>query len=319
VSDAPTGAMGRTSASPRSATRFADVRELVGNTPHLRVRCAEQPGLELYVKLEGHNPTGSIKDRAGVQLIADRLEAGELRPGMTLLDASSGNMGCAIAYFGRLAGYAATVVSSSKLTADKRGFMRYFGAAVEQVGDFTIEGNRRCREMAAAEPGRYCFLDQLHASGNPRAHYLTTGPEILAAFPDLAMLVGSLGSGGSLLGTAQFLKERRPGLLVVAVEAASGTRLPGTGAFDDGDYVTPFIRQGYERGTFDERRKVEYGRAAARALELRDQGIFAGLQTGGVYEAAVTAAGDHGVRGEVVILSGDTGWKNMEKLLALES
>ncbi|HEV3459257.1 MAG TPA: pyridoxal-phosphate dependent enzyme [Thermoanaerobaculia bacterium] len=304
-------------AGPRSARRFADVHEMVGNTPHLRVRCAEHAAAEFFFKLESHNPTGSIKDRTCVRLIADRLRAGDLRPGMTLLDASSGNMGCAIAYFGRLAGYPATVVSSSKLTADKLGFMQYFGGAVEQVGDFTIEGNHRCREMAAADPGRYCFLDQLHSWGNPQAHYQTTGPEILAAFPDLALLVGSLGSGGSLLGTARFLKERKPGLQVVAVEAAPGTRLPGTGAFDDGDYVTPFIREGYERGTFDHRRKIEYEQAAARTLELRDQGLFAGLQTGGVYQAAVAAARELGVRGEVVILSGDTGWKNMQKLMAI--
>ena len=90
-----------------------------------------------------------------MRLIQDSLESGRLRPGMTLLDASSGNMGCAIAYFGRLAGYPAKIYSSSKLTDDKRGFMLYFGAAVEQVGDFTIEGNQVCRQIAAGEPDRY--------------------------------------------------------------------------------------------------------------------------------------------------------------------
>lgn len=297
--------------------RFADVQALVGNTPHLEIPCGERTGCDFYFKLEGYNPTGSIKDRACVRLLQDRLEAGDLRSGMTVLDASSGNMGCAIAFFGRLAGYPTRVVSSSKLTADKRGFMEYYGASVEQIGDFTIEGNRRCREIAAAEPDRFCFLDQLHSWGNPRAHYETTGPEILRSFPDLALLVGSLGSGGSLLGTAQFLKEQRPGLQVVAVEAAPGTRLPGTGAFDDGDYVTPFIAQGYKQGIFGHRRKIDYQSAAARTLELRDRGLFAGLQTGGVFAAAVDSARELGLEGEVVILSGDSGWKNMEKLLAL--
>ncbi|MBW8874475.1 MAG: pyridoxal-phosphate dependent enzyme [Acidobacteria bacterium] len=294
--------------------RYEDILALVGNTPHLRVRCGEPSAAFLYIKLEGYNPTGSIKDRAGVRLIQDSLKSGRLRPGMTLLDASSGNMGCAIAYFGRLAGYPAKIYSSSKLTDDKRGFMLYFGAAVEQVGDFTIEGNQVCRQIAAGEPDRYCFLDQLHSWANPRAHYETTGPEILAEFPDVAMLVGSLGSGGSLFGTAQFLKEKRPGTIVVAVQAAPGTRLPGTGAFDDGDYVTPFIQRGYDEKIFDHRIKIDEKSAVARTRELRDQGIFTGLQTGGVCHAAVACAHDLGIQGEVVALSGDSGWKNMAKL-----
>jgi [CysO sulfur-carrier protein]-thiocarboxylate-dependent cysteine synthase len=294
--------------------KYQDVFALVGRTPHVRLRCGEPEKASVYLKLEGYNPTGSIKDRAGNRMIQDSLENGRLRPGMTLLDASSGNMGCAIAYFGRLLGYSTRVVSSSKLTEDKRGFMRYFGAEVEKVGDFTIEGNLLCRKMADEEPDRYCFLDQLHSWVNPGAHYETTGPEILAEFPHVAMLVGSLGSGGSLFGTAQFLKERRPDVTVVAVQAAPGTRLPGTGAFDDGDYVTPFIRRGYEEQIFDHQVKVDYESAAAKTRELRDQGIFAGLQTGGVCHAAVACIHDLGTQGDVVVLSGDSGWKNMEKL-----
>lgn len=287
---------------------------LVGGTPHVRVRCGELEDTAVHVKLESYNPTGSIKDRAGVRLVVEAERSGRLLPGMTLLDASSGNMGCAIAYFGRLLGFPARVIASSKLTDDKLRFMRYFGAEVELVGDFTIEGNRHCRRLAEAEPGRYCFLDQLHSSTNPQAHYESTGPEILADFPEVALLVGSLGSGGSLLGTARFLKERRPGLRVVAVEAAAGTRLPGTGSFDEGDYVTPFIRSGYDEGTFDEVEKIDHDAAVAMTKRLREQGIFAGLQTGGVCHAAATAASRLGIRGDVVVLSGDSGWKNMDKL-----
>lgn len=294
--------------------RYENAFALVGNTPNLQVHPSGRSAASFWVKLEGYNPTGSIKDRAGVQLVQDSLKSGRLQPGMTLLDASSGNMGCAIAYFGRLAGYPAKIYSSSKLTDDKRGFMLYFGAEVVQVGDFTIEGNLVCRQLAANEPDRYCFLDQLHSWINPEAHVKTTGPEILTAFPDIAMLVGSLGSGGSLFGTAQFLKEKKPGLTVVAVESVAGTRLPGTGSFDDGDYVTPFIRRGYEEKIFDHRIKIDYESAVARTRELRDQGLFAGLQTGGVFHAAVACAHDLGIQGEVVILSGDSGWKNMAKL-----
>lgn len=297
--------------------RLQHITSSIGSTPHLRVHCGEPEGASLYVKLEGCNPTGSIKDRAGARLVLNAQQSGSLRPGMTLLDASSGNLGCAIAFFGRLLGYKTRIVSSSKLTDDKRGFMQYYGAEIEQVGDFTIEGNRYCRELAAAEPELYFFLDQLHSWINPQTHYETTGPEILADFPDVSLVVGSLGSGGSLFGTAKFLKERRPGLQVVAVQAAVGTRLPGTGSFDEGDYVTPFIQRGYDEKVFDHILKIDYASAVEMTRKLRDQGVFAGLQTGGVCHAAATATQGLGIRGDVVALSGDSGWKNMEKLATI--
>jgi cysteine synthase len=297
--------------------RVEDVRQLVGNTPHLKVECDEATGVAIHLKLEGSNPTGSIKDRAGMRLVEDALAQGRLRAGVTLLDASSGNMGCAVAFFGRLAGFPAHIISSSKLTEDKGGFMRYYGARVEQVGDFTIEGNRICRELAEREPERYCFLDQLHSPANPAANHDTTGPEILRDFPDLACLVGSLGSGGSLLGTAEFLKAQRPGVRVVAVQAASGTRLPGTGSFDDGDYISPFIERGFAGGMFDHTVKIDAASAACRTRQLRDRGVFAGLQTGGVFEATIRAVRELGIAGDVVLLSGDSGFKNMEKLRTL--
>ncbi len=296
--------------------RCADVWGMVGKTPHLRMPCPDLAEADLYVKVEGCNPTGSLKDRSCIKLLQESQQAGRLTAGRTLLDASSGNMGCSIAYFGRLLGHPVKIISSSKLTDDKRLFMCYYGAEVDKVGEFTIDGNRVCRELAAAEPDRYCFLDQLHSWANPRAHYESTGPEILGDFPDLAMLVGSLGTGGTLLGTAQFVKEKRPETVVVAVQSAVGTRLPGTGSFDEGDYVTPFIQLGYDR-YFDHIARIEFAHAAARTLQLRDRGLFVGVQTGGVVQAAVCMAHQLGIRGDVVVISGDSGWKNMEKLRAL--
>ncbi len=296
--------------------RCEDVWAMVGKTPHLRMPCPDLAVGDLFVKMEGTNPTGSVKDRACVKLLQENLQAGSLSPGRTLIDASSGNMGCAIAYFGRLLGHPVKIISSSKLTDDKRGFMCYYGAQLDTMGEFTIEGSRACRDIAAAAPDRYCFLDQLHSWANPRAHYETTGPEILSDFPDVAMVVGSLGTGGTLLGTAQFLKEKRPGVVVVAVQSAVGTRLPGTGSFDEGDYITPFIQLGYDR-YFDHVARIEFAQAAARTLALRDRGLFVGIQTGGVVQAAVCTAQQLGIDGTIVAISGDSGWKNMEKLRAL--
>lgn len=291
--------------------------QMVGNTPHVRVRTPDVTGACVYLKLEGCNPTGSVKDRAGLRMIQKCLDDGSLRPGMTLLDASSGNMACAIAYYGRLMGYPAELVVSSKLTAEKQNFLLYYDAKLHKIGDFTIQGNQYCRQLIEQRSNPYCFLDQLHNWENPRASYETLGPEILSDFPDVAMVVGSLGSGGSLLGTAQRVKEHRPAVRVVAVQAAPGTRLPGTGSFDEGDYVTPFIRKGKDEGFFDHVIKIHEQDAVRRALEMREQGFFCGLQTGGVLHAALTAIADLGVRGDVVAISGDSGWKNMDKLMHL--
>ena len=295
-----------------------DLLQLVGNTPHVLVRGLESGDARVYAKLEGYNPTGSIKDRAGLHMIRSMLAEGQLERGMTLLDASSGNMACSIAYVGKLLGYPTTVVANSKLTIDKRNFINYFGATLLEVGDFTIDGNRACREMVErAGPGRYCFLDQLHNWANPEAHYQTTGPEIMADFPDLVMLIGSLGSGGALCGTAQFIKEAHPDVKVVAVQAASGAKIPGAGSFDDGDYITPFIKKGFSERLFDHRYKVNEQDAVRRTMQLRDQGIFTGLQTGAVLHAALECIREFRVVGDVVLLSGDAGWKNMGKLLTL--
>ena len=295
-----------------------DLLQLVGNTPHVRVRGLDSGDARVYAKLEGYNPTGSIKDRACLYMIRSKLAEGQLERGMTLLDASSGNMACSIAFCGKIMGYPATVVANSKLTIDKRNFINYFGATLLEVGNFTIDGNRACRELVEqAGPGRYCFLDQLHNWANPQAHYETTGPEIIASFPELAMLIGSLGSGGALCGTAQFLKEARPGVKVVAVQATSGSKIPGAGSFDDGDYITPFIQKGFSERIFDHLYKVNEQEAARKTIQLRDQGIFTGLQTGAVLYAALESIRKFNVAGDVVLLSGDTGWKNMGKLLTL--
>jgi cysteine synthase len=296
---------------------YKDIYGMVGNTPHVRVRCDELNPAEIFVKLEGCNPTGSIKDRTSIKLLRSVIESGEIKPDMTLLDASSGNLGCALAYYAKLLNYKVFIVSSSKLTPAKRDFMKIYGAKVKQLGDWTIEGNRYCRDLAKERPGAFCFLDQLHNWNNPRAHYETTGPEILAAFPDAAMVVGSLGSGGSLLGVGQYIKKHAPHVLVAAVQAAVGTRLPGTASLDEGDYVTPFIEKAYSDKVVDYTFKVAERDAIVGTLRLRNQGIFVGLQTGGVFHAAREIIREKNITGKVIFLSGDSGWKNMDKLLAI--
>lgn len=295
--------------------RYASFTRLVGRTPSVRYQTVEAPEARIFVKIEGQNPTGSVKDRAGLYNLQGALEDGTLRSGQIVLDASSGNMACSLAYFAAVLGFRAEVACSSKLTEDKAAFIRYLGATLHRVGDLTIEANRYCRDvLVARNPGTYAFLDQLHNWNNPRAHYETTGPEILEDFPDAAAVVGSLGSGGTMNGVARFIRERKPGTQIVAVESESGTKIPGTGAFVDGEYETPFIKQIRAERLADHTIRVDLDAASRRTLALRQQGFFCGIQTGGVVDAAVRFSVGSRIHGDVVVISGDAGWKNMDKL-----
>jgi cysteine synthase len=297
---------------------FENVAQSVGRTPCIRYRPPEDTAARFWVKLEGFNPTGSVKDRGCIYIVKSAIERGLVKKGMTLLDASSGNMACALAYFGAVLGYPVTVVCSSKLTNDKAAFINYYGARMMQLGDFTIEGNLHCRDvLATAEPGRYAFLDQLHNWDNPRAHYETTGPEIIADLPNVQAVAGSLGSGGTMNGVARYIKERHPMVKIITAESAPGTKIPGTGSFSDGDFVTPFIEQLRNRNLVDSWQKVGLLQAQERTKSLAKQGFFCGIQTGAVMEAAILAAAGMHLDGDVLVISGDAGWKNMDKLAAM--
>lgn len=299
---------------PRPERHFEALASMVGNTPLLRVPTPATADARLLIKLEGYNPTGSVKDRACVAMLQAIERDPEWDWSKTLLDASSGNMGCSIAYFGKAFGANVRIVSSRKLTAEKRRFMDYFEASVETVGDFTIEGNRYCRELAESEPGKFYFLDQLHNTENPMAHVRGTGPEILSEVPEVTAVIGSIGSGGTLLGVGSYLKQMNDQIKIFAVEAASGTRLPGIAALIDGDYRTPFIEEGFKRNIFDSSIQVSEAEVVETARLLTPVGVFGGLQTYAVITAARQLIESHDLRGDVVAISGDTGWKNMDAL-----
>jgi [CysO sulfur-carrier protein]-thiocarboxylate-dependent cysteine synthase len=293
------------------------IKHLVGNTPLLEIKCKELPGVNLFVKLESFNPTGSIKDRACIYLIDAAIENRELVKTKTILDASSGNMACALAYFGAVMGYNVKVICNSKLTADKKKFIEYFDAEIEIVGDLTIEGNLACKKLASSLEGKeqYCFLDQLHNPANPQASHETLGPEIYLDLPNVVAVAGSMGSGGSMLGVTKYLREKSKNIKVFTSQAASGTKIPGTGAFIDGDYVSPFVMelQKLHDATFF----IEQTRAEERTAELAKLGVFAGLQAGGVLEALIQGVKEYSLEGDVVMIIGDAGWKNMEKLATI--
>ncbi|MBL1078373.1 pyridoxal-phosphate dependent enzyme [Nocardia sp. 2] len=297
-----------------SLLRFESLATGVGNTPVVELETADRLGARLFVKLEGNNPTGSVKDRACVAMLRKMVDDPSWCESKVILDASSGSMGCSIAYFGRTLGSQVRIVSSSKLTPEKRFFIEYFGAELDTIGTFTIEGNNFCRAEAQANPEKYYFLDQLHNSVNPQIHHDTTGPEILAQVPNVSAVIGSIGSGGTLLGVGRYIKGIREDVAVIAVEAESGTRIPGTAALIDGDYRTPFIAEGYEHKIFDTTIRVAERDAVAIAQALPAAGLFVGLQTSAVVSAAYRAIEQFSLKGDVVLLSGDNGWKNIAAL-----
>jgi [CysO sulfur-carrier protein]-thiocarboxylate-dependent cysteine synthase len=297
-----------------SIAKFESLAARVGNTPLLKVPAPPGSPARLLVKLEGYNPTGSVKDRACVAMLRAMIQDPQWNSSKVLLDASSGNMGCSIAYFGRVMGVGVRIISSSKLTNEKRFFIEYFGASVETTGEYTIEGNRYCREIANSNPGIWYFLDQLHNPENPQAHVAGTGPEILSQVPEVTAVIGSIGSGGTLLGIGRYLKTVDDQIKIIAVEAESGTRLPGTAALMDGDYRTPFIEEGFRDNIFDQSMPVSEAEAVGMASMLSATGLFGGLQTYAVVAAAWRAVESCSLRGDVVVISGDTGWKNIDAL-----
>lgn len=295
---------------------YNSIEEMIGKTPLLKFKYDKFPDTTIHIKMENMNPTGSIKDRACFYNIMGAIKDGSLTKEKTILDASSGNMACALAFYGHVFGYKVKVICNSKLTEDKKRFIEYFNGELEVFGDITFEGNRRCREIANTEEGRekYCFLDQLHNPNNPKASYETLSPEIFEAIPDVHAVVGSMGSGGSMFGVSKFFREHKPTTKIFTSQAASGTKIPGTGAFVDGDYQTPFISELIEKKLYHDSFLINLDQAKKRTSELSSQGIFAGFQAGGVLEALIQAVEKYNIKGNIVAVIGDSGWKNLDKL-----
>lgn len=291
----------------------------IGNTPIIKIERKISKNLELFMKLEGENPTGSIKDRTALGIIKNEIAQGNLIKGKTILDASSGSYACAVSYIGKILGFPVKVVSGSKLTNDKKNFIEYFGAELISHGDFTIEGNEYCRAIYKNNPDQYCFLDQLHNWNNPEIHFQTTGPEIIKAIPDVSAIVFSLGSGGTLNGVAKFIKNFNPSIKIIAVTAASGTKIPGTGSFVDGDYVTPFIKELNDLKYLDYIAEIHLDLAIEGVKYLRDQGFYVGIQTGAVYQGMIESLNFQKTTGKILMISGDSGWKNSDKLINIDN
>jgi cysteine synthase len=280
--------------------------DLVGNTPLVELpRLSPKPEIRLYAKLEGQNPTGSIKDRVAVALIEDAEARGELEPGRELLEPTSGNTGIALALVAKLKGYRLTCVMPENVTEERRRLLRLYGAEiVESPGAEGSNGAVRvAQELAAAEP-RYFMPFQYGNAANPRAHYEGTGAEIADDLDRVDALVAGLGTGGTLMGAGERLRESFPDVVIAAAEPLPGDPVMGLRSLEDG-YVPPIL----DVSKLDRKLLVSNAEAVTGVRALLDrEGIFAGVSAGAVVHVARRLATelDEGV---VVAILADAGWK----------
>jgi len=283
-----------------------DLLGLIGNTPLVELSRFSPPGVTIYAKLEGQNPTGSIKDRVALAMIEAAEAAGELEPGRALLEPSSGNTGIALALVAKLKGYPLTCVLPENATEERRQLLRLYGAEiVESPGAEGSNGAVRVAlELAQREP-RYFMPFQYANEANPRAHYDGTGAEIAAALDRVDVLAVGLGTGGTLMGAGARLRESFPDVVVAAAEPLPGDPVMGLRSLDDG-YVPPIL----DVAKIDRKLLVSNEDAVKGLRALLDQeGIFAGVSSGAVLHVARRLAAELEEGGVVVCVLPDGGWK----------
>jgi len=286
--------------------RFTDVAESIGNTPLVELpRISPKPGVRIYAKLEGHNPTGSVKDRVAKAMIDAAEEGGLIAPGQTILEPTSGNTGISLGLICRRKGYPLKVVMPDNVTEERTQLLRMYGAEI--VYSEGAKGSNGAVELAlemAEADSSYYMPYQYGNEANPRAHYEGTAPEILEELDSVAAFVGGLGTGGTLMGNGRRLKEADPETLIVAAEPMQGELVQGLRSLDDG-FIPPII----DLSVLDRKIMVSNLDAIVWTKKLlEEEGLFAGVSSGAIAAVAVRIA-DELEGGNVVFLIPDDGWK----------
>ena len=273
---------------------------------------SSHPGARILVKLEGQNPAGSVKDRIARAMVEEAEADGTLVPGRTIIEPSSGNTGIALAMIARLRGYPIKVVLPENVSIERRQMLEVFGAEI--ISSPGAEGSngavRLARQLADENPD-WVFLYQYANEANPRAHYETTGPEILRDVPDITHFVAGLGTSGTLMGVGTYLREQRPEVQVLAVEPPSGELVQGLRSLDDG-YIPPVFEKWGGNELLDGKRIVRSRESLECTRRLANEcGIFAGISSGAALAGALKVAerlGDE-ERATIVFVASDAGWK----------
>jgi cysteine synthase len=284
----------------------SSVLELIGRTPLVELsRLTPKPSVRLLAKLEGQNPTGSIKDRVAIAMIEAAEASGQLEPGRALLEPTSGNTGISLALVARLRGYPLTCVVPENVTEERLRLLRLYGAEiVTSPGAEGSNGAVRVALELAEQDSRYFVPFQYGNEANPRAHYDGTGTEIAEELDRVDVLVAGLGTGGTLMGAGRRLRESFPDVVVAAAEPLPGDPVMGLRSLEEG-YVPPIL----DVSQLDRKLLVSNAEAVdgMRAL-LEAEGIFAGVSSGAVLHVARRLAADLD-EGVVVAILADGGWK----------
>ena len=265
------------------------IEHFVGNTPLVRLqRIPARDGIAasnvIFAKLEGNNPAGSVKDRPAISMINGAAARGEITPGATLIEATSGNTGIALAMAAAIKGYKMVLVMPENLSVERRQTMRAFGAELvltpQSIG---MEGARDTAERLKQERNGH-ILDQFANPDNPLAHYLGTGPEIWRdTGGKITHFVATMGTTGTIMGVSRFLKEKNPAIQIIGVHPADGSSVPGIRKWADA-----YLPKIFERPRVD--RIIEVTQAESEEMTrrlARDEGIFAGISSGGGLAAAL--------------------------------
>jgi [CysO sulfur-carrier protein]-thiocarboxylate-dependent cysteine synthase len=289
---------------------FTSVIDMIGNTPMVDVSVlSPKPTVRILAKMESQNPAGSVKDRIAKAMIEEAEADGTLTPGRTIIEPSSGNTGIALAMIARLKGYPIKIVLPENVSIERRQLLEIYGAEI--ILSPGAEGSngavRRAQDLAEQHPD-WAFLYQYANEANPRAHYETTGPEILRDVPDITHFVAGLGTSGTLMGVGTYLKEQKPGVKVYAVEPPVGERVEGLRNLDEG-YIPPVFDKWGGIELLDGKRIVRPRESIEWTRRLSTEcSIFAGISSGAALAGAVRVAEriDEGV---IVFLICDGGWK----------
>ncbi|HLI90747.1 MAG TPA: cysteine synthase family protein [Ktedonobacteraceae bacterium] len=290
--------------------RYSSILETIGNTPLVELKSfSPRPGVEIYAKLEGMNPSGSVKDRVARRMIEEAEASGRLKPGSILLEPTSGNTGIALAMISRIKGYQFVAVMPDNVTSERRQMLELYGAKIIfSDGRQGSNGAVRLAKELLTQDERYVMLYQYGNEANPRAHYYGTAPEIIRDLPDLDVFVAGLGTGGTLTGNARRLKEYNPAIKVVAAEPLQGEGVQGLRSLEDG-FVPPVLDQ----SLLDAKILVSAIDAIRRTRQLKDQeGIFAGPSCGASLHAALRVAASM-EQGKIVTILADGGWKYLSE------
>ena len=285
---------------------FENMSALVGNTPLVGIQSfSPNPNVRIWAKLEGQNPTGSVKDRIAREMIEKAEESGELTKSKVLLEPTSGNTGISLAFIAKQKGYRLVCVMPETASEERSQMIKLFGGEIiYSPGEEGSNGAIRKAKRIAEEDPKYHMLYQYGNEANPGAHYRTTGPEILRDLPTVTHFVAGLGTGGTLTGVARFFKEAKPDVQVWAAEPEQGDLVYGLRSLDDG-FVPPVFDPSllHRKIKINSHTSVGYTQALAA-----QEGVFAGISCGAtVYVAERIAKSVES--GDIVCLFADGGWK----------